>query len=1186
MPKVLAALLAAAVCAHAGGGPQNVVVLVNDTSADSEEVGRYYVEKRQIPAANVVHLRCPSDATVDLATFQSAIERPLRKALRERGLADHVDYIVLCQGMPLRVNAGGEAGGILALCAEMHLLDTPLATEPQEQLPSHANPYRGRDAFRHADEYTGWHLYLVTHLAAYTVADVKKMIDSSVASDGTAPQGDFWFQDADANASSRNVEYDPAIASLTAKKFRAEHVKSGAAVLIDKKDVMGYMSGGCYSQLTREGIHKNAYRPGSIVDMLESFGAVPENFNPASGGSQFPVTFFLDAGVAGIHGAVAEPYAHTFPSAKLFERYTEGYNLAEAYYGTLPYVHWMNLVDGDPLCAPYAVRPEVRIEVPSATASGTVQVHAKATPKAKDASVGSLELHVDGVRVAHADGAEADLAWDTTKCENGPHKLLVAATEASPVATQGTAFATANVDNPALRVISTSPADAATNVPLTGPFEVRLNRPVAKAEGVTLTDESGATLIAKLTVSDDGKVVTIEPAAPLKGGKRYKAAVAAGWRPAQGDPLPEAVSWSFATTAKALALVAPAQVPAGEPFELKITPQDDDGKAISPYAGLANLTSTDPAAQTLRLGVALAAQTPLAVPCTLKTLGRTTITAVDPESGARGECAVEVAPGPVKSLVLLLPPGGVPRGTPVPIAVAAMDGAGNPVPNYTGKVELASDGNSVPMPPAHEFTTSERGRHTFARVVFPATGEVALSAKDANGATGGIKVTVADSGIRAWLWAGAFGPAKGPPAIDPDPPGMASLLVGGEAKLAPVSGQQTKGKRWVPILAENDMVDLTSQMAKETGTVYAVVHVESPSERAAQIWFGSETPARLFWNGAVVHKTDKKRAHAPFEDHVTGVKVAKGDNTLVVKLLFDGAGVRFSAKVCDAEGKPLGDVTYATAAPTAPARATIAGWVRVKGQPVPNVAVALSGPEKLSATTGADGRFVFPGLAAGDYTLKPSAQKVTFDFESLKVALAAEDALDTVFELSDAVPPTAKIVSPKPSAKIAGMTLFAAEVADNVGIRSVRFLVDGEAVAPPIAREPYQASIDANSIAAGAHQLVVEVEDLSGNRMATKAQPLTVVVDKAPPVVQISSPKGGDSLKQKIDLLARVGDDVGVASVQWYVDNQAIGGPVTAAPWSVPWTPDRNAKGKHVVKAVAKDTAGNSGEAQVQIEVK
>ncbi|MEK7866932.1 MAG: Ig-like domain-containing protein, partial [Planctomycetota bacterium] len=544
----------------------------------------------------------------------------------------------------------------------------------------------------------------------------------------------------------------------------------------------------------------------------------------------------------------------------------------------------------------------------------------------------------------------------------------------------------------------------------------------------------------------------------------------------------------------------------------------------------------------------------ITVPCTLKTLGRTTITAVDPESGTRGEVPVEVGPGPVKRLAILLPPGGVARGTPVPIAVAAQDGAGNPVPSFTGKVELSIEGNGVPLPPAHEFAAFERGRHTFSRVVFPSAGEFSISANGPNGATGSLKVQVADAGVRGWLWAGPFGPSKGTPAIDPD-------ALGGEAKLAPAPGLTTKGKRWTPMLSGGDGVDLTASMPKDQGVVYAVVYVDSPSEREAELWFGSENFARVLWNGAALHKVDKKRAHTAFEDHVKGVKLARGVNRLAVKLLYEGAGVRFSAKFVGSDGKPFGDLTYSVAPPDAPPKATIAGCVRVKGQPVPGVPVALSGHEKLSTTTGPDGRFEFTGLAPGAFTIKPSLPKVTFDPEGLKIDLAAEDVLDAVFGLSDSVPPAVKLLAPKSSAKAAGMTLLSAEAGDNVGVRSVRFLVDGEAVVPPIARAPYQASIDANSLPPGTHRLVVEVEDLSGNRAETKPLSLTVVVDKTPPVAQVAHPKSGQTVKEKIDLAARVGDDVSVASVQWYVDDKAVGGPQTAAPWSVPWTPDRNAKG-------------------------
>src|SRR5689334_17161788 len=96
--------------------------------------------------------------------------------------------------------------------------------------------------------------------------------------------------------------------------------------------------------------------------MLESFGAVPENFDEKGGHSQFPVPVMVRAGAAGVHGAVAEPYAHTFCDVRLFERYASGLDLAESFHASLPYLYWMNLVLGDPLCAPFAKRPAVEIE--------------------------------------------------------------------------------------------------------------------------------------------------------------------------------------------------------------------------------------------------------------------------------------------------------------------------------------------------------------------------------------------------------------------------------------------------------------------------------------------------------------------------------------------------------------------------------------------------------------------------------------------------------------------------------------------------------------------------------------------------------------------------------------------------------------------------------------------------------
>ncbi|MBC8136976.1 MAG: hypothetical protein H8F28_13930, partial [Fibrella sp.] len=61
------------------------------------------------------------------------------------------------------------------------------------------------------------------------------------------------------------------------------------------------------------------------------------------------------AGAAGVHGFVSEPYCDAISRSEIvLERYTHGYNLAESFYMGSPYLHWKDVVLGDPLCAPYA----------------------------------------------------------------------------------------------------------------------------------------------------------------------------------------------------------------------------------------------------------------------------------------------------------------------------------------------------------------------------------------------------------------------------------------------------------------------------------------------------------------------------------------------------------------------------------------------------------------------------------------------------------------------------------------------------------------------------------------------------------------------------------------------------------------------------------------------------------------
>ncbi|MFM8414306.1 MAG: hypothetical protein ACKOCX_06235, partial [Planctomycetota bacterium] len=87
----LAALLAIATPAaavRAGGGPENVFLVVNSTSGDSIAVANAFVAARGIPPINVFMLPwAGSKESVTLARFKDEILTPILKGIDSRRLA-------------------------------------------------------------------------------------------------------------------------------------------------------------------------------------------------------------------------------------------------------------------------------------------------------------------------------------------------------------------------------------------------------------------------------------------------------------------------------------------------------------------------------------------------------------------------------------------------------------------------------------------------------------------------------------------------------------------------------------------------------------------------------------------------------------------------------------------------------------------------------------------------------------------------------------------------------------------------------------------------------------------------------------------------------------------------------------------------------------------------------------------
>jgi len=80
--------------------------------------------------------------------------------------------------------------------------------------------------------------------------------------------------------------------------------------------------------------------------------------------------------------------------------------------------------------------------------------------------------------------------------------------------------------------------------------------------------------------------------------------------------------------------------------------------------------------------------------------------------------------------------------------------------------------------------------------------------------------------------------------------------------------------------------------------------------------------------------------------------------------------------------------------------------------------------------------------------------------------------------------------------------------------------------------------------------------------------------DTTPPTVSITSPASEATVYGTITATATASDNVGVAGVQFFLDD-VLGADDTTAPYSVPWDTTTASNGSHTLTAVARDAAGN-----------
>jgi len=352
-------LLFAPVCLRAQTG-ENILLVVNKNDAVSRQIGEYYRPRRSVPVKNVCYIASTSEEEINWNAYQQQVEQPIGQCLKQAGLVEKVLYIVTTLGVPLKVDGlgSGQLSEHASVDSELALLYGKLKGAQYHRAGGLANPfYMRRDTrFQHPM----FPIYLVTRLAAYDLADVKAMIDRSMAARN---RGKFVLDLQSERDEPGNNWLRTAAMLLPASRVI---VDESTRVLYKQKDVIGYASWGSNDSARHERWLHFEWLPGAVAAEFVStsartFKRPPDAWKPTGwedrehffGGSpQGLIGDLIHEGATGASGNTYEPYlSYCVRPDYLLPAYAEGRNLADSYYLGMPALSWQGVVVGDPLCA-------------------------------------------------------------------------------------------------------------------------------------------------------------------------------------------------------------------------------------------------------------------------------------------------------------------------------------------------------------------------------------------------------------------------------------------------------------------------------------------------------------------------------------------------------------------------------------------------------------------------------------------------------------------------------------------------------------------------------------------------------------------------------------------------------------------------------------------------------------------
>lgn len=388
---LLAALCLVTPRLWAGGSGLNVLVVVNQASSNSAQLGNYYCEQRQVPPQNYLRIYWTnSTITWAVSDFTNVLLNPLLAMLAANQLTNQIDYVVLSMDIPYHVTAPGSAAQNSTTSSLFYGFKFD-PNPPCSLAPGSDSLYAGSESiFRLTPPISpASNSFLTLMITGTNLAGAKMVVDQGVVSDGTFPtQTVYLAKSTDAARNVRFYLFDNAIFN-TRLRGNYSMVRTNLDAVADMGPLLG-----CQSGLYNFVVTGDDFAPGSMADNLDSFGGLILEPN-----GELNVLSFLQAGAVGTYGTVDEPcnYLQKFPIPQDYFWQARGFSLAECYYMSVtnPY---QGLTLGEPLAAPFAQPGVGAWLIPGANAllSGTTNLTVQFAASDALHPLQQLDLFIDG----------------------------------------------------------------------------------------------------------------------------------------------------------------------------------------------------------------------------------------------------------------------------------------------------------------------------------------------------------------------------------------------------------------------------------------------------------------------------------------------------------------------------------------------------------------------------------------------------------------------------------------------------------------------------------------------------------------------------------------------------------------------------------------------------------------------